>query len=97
MIPGYARWGFTVFFSTHFFISLLLDVQALKIGDNFPELLKSLMQVSMCMDCLVTAAKSAYHLVCCLQIEEDNHAGKQVSRLSSLCVLTDPGSPRRHE
>lgn len=46
MIPGYARWGFTAFFSTHFFISLLLDAQALSIGDNFPELLKSIMQVS---------------------------------------------------
>lgn len=45
MLPEYARWGFTAFFSTHFFISLLLDAQALSIGDNFPELLKSIMQV----------------------------------------------------
>lgn len=45
MLPGYARWGFTFFFVTHIIITLLLDVQALPIGDNFPEVLKSLMRV----------------------------------------------------
>ncbi|CAN0228562.1 unnamed protein product [Laminaria digitata] len=44
MIPVYARWGFTFFFVTHIIITLLLDVQALPFGDNFPEVLKSLMR-----------------------------------------------------
>lgn len=52
MIPVYARWGFTFFFVTHIFITLLLDVQALSFGDNFPEVLKSLMRVCTAMHCL---------------------------------------------
>ncbi|CAM9119395.1 unnamed protein product [Hapterophycus canaliculatus] len=44
MIPEFVRWGYTVFFATHFLISLLLDAQALSIGDNFPQVLKALMQ-----------------------------------------------------
>lgn len=42
----YVRWGFTVFFATHLLITLLLDVQALPIGDSFPEALKALIKVS---------------------------------------------------
>ncbi|CAM9449164.1 unnamed protein product [Scytosiphon promiscuus] len=44
MIPDVVRWGFTVFFASHFLISLLLDAQAVSIGDHFPQVLKSLMQ-----------------------------------------------------
>lgn len=55
MIPAYARWGFTAFFVTHFFISLLLDAQALAIGNSFPELLKSIMQVSAPIFCRCVA------------------------------------------
>jgi len=55
MIPAYARWGFTAFFVTHFLISLLLDAQALAIGNSFPELLKSIMQVSAPIFCRCVA------------------------------------------
>lgn len=34
-----------MYFVSHFFISVLLDCQALAIGENFPDLLKSVMQV----------------------------------------------------
>ncbi|CBJ34049.1 similar to transmembrane protein 97 [Ectocarpus siliculosus] len=44
MIPEYARWGFTAFFSSHLLITLLLDVQALPIGENFPQVLKGIME-----------------------------------------------------
>ncbi|CAM9539838.1 unnamed protein product [Ectocarpus fasciculatus] len=45
MISEYARWGFTAFFSSHFLISLLLDAQALSVGDKlFPQVLKGIME-----------------------------------------------------
>ncbi|CAM9871082.1 unnamed protein product [Ectocarpus sp. 6 AP-2014] len=44
MIPEYARWGFAAFFSSHLLITLLLDVQALPIGENFPQVLKGIME-----------------------------------------------------
>ncbi|CAM9850580.1 unnamed protein product [Ectocarpus sp. 4 AP-2014] len=44
MIPEYARWGFTAFFSSHLLITLLLDVQAISIGENFPQVLKGIME-----------------------------------------------------
>lgn len=46
MLSPYVRWGFTFFFATHLLITLLLDVQALPIGDSFPEALKALIKVS---------------------------------------------------
>ena len=48
MIRSYVRWGFTSFFAVHLVITLLIDVQALSVGDNFPESLKSLIKVRRC-------------------------------------------------
>lgn len=46
MLPAFARWIFIVFFSTHIVITLLLDIQALPIGGNYPEVLQGLIRVS---------------------------------------------------
>lgn len=48
MLPVYAQWGFTAFFASHLLLTLMLDCQALPIGNSFPEGLKSLIKVRCC-------------------------------------------------
>lgn len=45
MLSSYTRWGFTAFFASHLFLTLLLDAQAIPfVAENSPEFLIALMK-----------------------------------------------------
>lgn len=83
MLPSYVRWGFIVFFASHLFATLLLDVQALPIGDSFPEALRGLIRVSY-----MGLHWGVSSLRCCLPMQHPCHRRLLVNHRATHIVST---------